>query len=166
MEQSRAAVRLQRVVATTVEAVADLTLVVEDPKGPKPTGEEVTYTLKIINRGSKAATDVNLLAQFSEGIEPTKVIGHQAEIVPGQVLLKPIARIDAGQELVVELKAVASAAGNHVFRAELTCSTPETRRLFEGTTKFFASTRAPSTTSPRAGQGNGGGGFQPGSSIR
>ena len=102
-------------VATTVEAVAELTLVVEDPKGPKPVGEAVTYTLRIKNRGSKAATDVNLLSQFSEGIEPTKVVGSEAELVPGQVIFKPIPRINAGEEAVLQITAVASTEGNHVF---------------------------------------------------
>ena len=134
-------------VATTVEAVADLALHVEDPKGPKPVGEEVTYTLRITNRGSKQATNVNLLCQFSEGIEPTRVRGAQAELAPGQVLFQPIARIDAGQEVVIEVTARSSKEGNITFRAELTCDTPETRRLFEATTRFFGSSRPSSTTS-------------------
>ncbi len=133
-------------VATVVEAVADLALAVDDPKGPKPVGDEVIYTLRITNRGSKAATDVKLLCQFSDGIEPTSTSGHPAELVPGQAMFRPIARIDAGQELVIEVRAKATKEGNHVFRAELTCDTPETRRVFEGTTKFFGSARS-STTS-------------------
>ena len=148
-------------IATTVEAVADLTLVVEDPKGPKPVGEEVTYTLRIKNRGSKAATSVNLLSQFSDGIEPSKVVGGKAEMVPGQVIFEPIRQIKAGEEVVLEIKAVASADGNHVFRTELTCDTPETRRLFEGTTRYFASARA--AQGPPA---SGGGGFRPSSIQR
>ena len=144
-------------VATRVEAVADLTLVVEDPKGPKPVGEEVTYTLRIKNRGSKAAAEVNLLSQFSEGIEPSKVVGGMAELVPGQVIFKPIPQIKPGEEIVVEIKAVASAEGNHVFRTELTCDQPEIRRLFEGTTRYFGSARAAKTPAPASS----GGGFQP-----
>ncbi len=144
-------------VATKVEAVADLTLVVDDPKGPKPVGEEVTYTLRIKNRGSKSATEVNLLSQFSDGIEPSKVVGGMAELVPGQVIFKPIPQIKPGEEVIVEIKAVASAEGNHVFRTELTCDTPETRRLFEGTTRFFGSARAAQSKPPASS----GGGFNP-----
>lgn len=139
-------------VETTVEAVADLTLNVEDPQGPKPIGEEVTYTLHITNRGSKQATDVRIVCQFSDGIEPTRVVGHPAELAPGQVIIQPIARIDAGQELVIEVKAKASRGENLTFRAELTCENPQTRRLFEGTTRFFSSNRSTTagTPSPRA----------------
>ncbi|MEC8346362.1 MAG: hypothetical protein VXZ63_14550, partial [Planctomycetota bacterium] len=67
----------------------------------------------------------------------------------------------AGEEVVLEIKAVASADGNHVFRTELTCDTPETRRLFEGTTRYFASARA--AQGPPA---SGGGGFRPSSIQR
>lgn len=131
----------EQVVATVVEAVADLVLTVEDPKGPKPVGEEVTYTLRITNRGTEAAVGVNLVCQFSEGIEPVRTIGHKAELVPGQAIFETIERIEAGKEMVIELKAAASSEGNHTFRAELTCDQPETRRLFEGTTRFFGATR-------------------------
>jgi len=55
------------------------------------------------------------------------------------VIFRPIAQIDAGQEIVVKVMAKATREGNHTFRAELTCDNPETRRLFEGTTKFFGS---------------------------
>lgn len=140
-------------VETLVEAVADLTLNVEDPQGPKPIGEEVTYTLHITNRGLKQATDVRIVCQFSEGIEPTRVVGQPAELAPGQVIIQPIARIDAGQEIVIEVKAKASKGDNLTFRAELTCENPQTRRLFEGTTRFFSSSRTNATAttpSPRA----------------
>ena len=124
-------------VATTVEALADLKLSVNDPQGPQPVGERVSYQLKIINRGTKAATAVKVTVQFSDGIEPVGVDGGRAEVVPGQVLFSDIDRIEAGAEVVLTVTARGDKAGNHIYRSTLTCDNPETRRVSEGTTRFF-----------------------------
>jgi uncharacterized repeat protein (TIGR01451 family) len=122
---------------TTVETVADLVLSVADPKGPLPTGEEVMYTINVRNRGSRSARGVNLVMQFSEGIEPHKVAGQDHRIVPGQVLFSPISQIDPGQELSFKVNAEAFRSGTHVFRAQLTCEDSDAREIAEGTTRFF-----------------------------
>jgi hypothetical protein len=126
------------VAVTCVEAIADLKLTVNDPQGPKPIGKDVVYELQIANRGTKAAQQVSVIAQFSEGIEPVAAEGGRAEIVPGQVLFHPVARIEAGQEVTLRVKARAETGGNHVFRAEVKCGDPETRLAAEDSTRFFA----------------------------
>ncbi len=67
-----------------VEAISDLKLTVIDPVAPAPIGKPVTYELVIVNRGSKPATGVKILAQFSNGIEPTEAEGHKHHIVRGR----------------------------------------------------------------------------------
>ncbi|MAR10023.1 MAG: hypothetical protein CL681_08625 [Blastopirellula sp.] len=125
--------------ATTVEAIADLQLVVHDPRGPIPTGEEVTYELHITNRGTTAANDIRVIAQFSEGIEPTQAGGQAARLLDdGQVLFQPIRRLAQGESMVLKINAKAIQAGLHRFRAELTCKDPETRLVSEDSTKYFA----------------------------
>jgi len=122
---------------TRVEAVADLALQVNDPKGPLPTGQDVVYEIKIKNRGSKAASSVNLVMQFSEGIEPVSASGQQHEINNGQVVFTPLETIEPGQEIVLKVSATATQAGTHIFRAQLDCAQSEEREVSEGTTKFY-----------------------------
>ena len=122
---------------TSVETVADLVLTVADPKGPLPTGEMVPYEIKVQNRGSKSAKGVNLVMQFSEGIEPIKAEGLEYKIVPGQVLFSPITQIDPGQEMSFKITAEAMKGGTHIFRAQLTCQDSDAREIAEGTTRFF-----------------------------
>ncbi len=136
---------------TTVETVADLVLTVADPKGPLPTGEDVMYTINIRNRGSRSARGLNLVMQFSEGIEPHKVAGHDHRIVPGQVLFSPISQIDPGQDLSFKVNAEAFKSGTHVFRAQLTCEDSDSREIAEGTTRFFGDDLAkPATATANA----------------
>ena len=122
---------------TTVETVADLVLSVADLKGPLPTGEEVPYTIKIRNRGSKAAKGVNLVMHFSDGIEPQSAKGLEHQIGPGKVIFSPIARIDPGQEMIFEVLAEANKSGTHIFRAQLTCKESDSHEVAEGTTRYF-----------------------------
>jgi uncharacterized repeat protein (TIGR01451 family) len=129
------------VLETEVEALADLELSVKDPKGPVPVAQQTKYEIVIRNRGAEAATGVEAVAYFSEGIEPLAVEGGGHEILPGQVIFDVIPTIGAGQEVSLMISAEASRAGNHSFRVELRCDSLDTRLAAEETTRFFADTQ-------------------------
>jgi len=135
-------------VVTRVEALADLKLEVNDPKGPIPIGEEVTYEIQITNRGTKSATQVQIVAQFSEGIEPIAAGGGRADLIPGQVVFQPISRIGPNEVTKLTIKARADTEGNHVFRAEVNCTDPQTKLIAEDTTRFFGEDKLGGPSSP------------------
>ena len=125
---------------TTVETVADLTLNVVDPRGPLPTGEDVTYELRIKNRGSKAATNIDVVMHFADGIEPTFAKGMKNQVSTGEVAFDPIPVIQPGQELVLTVVAQAEKSGTHVFRAQLSCDDSDSSEIAQGTTRFYGET--------------------------
>lgn len=127
---------------TQVEALADLKLVVNDPPGAVPVGKEVIYEVRVLNRGTKAASNVEITAFFSEGVEPTAIEGMQGSIAPGQVTAAPAASLAPGAELVLKIKAKADRPGNHIFRAVVQCTNPETRLAAEETTRFFGAAQS------------------------
>lgn len=141
------------VVNTRVEALADLVLSVEDPKGPLPINQDMSYTVRVKNRGSKAALNVQLAMQFSEGIEPIAATGSEFQIEPGQISFKEISQIEIDQEIVIKVTAKASQAGNMRFRAVLNSSDPKTEELAQGTTKFFGSEIGTNMASPTPNSG-------------
>ena len=106
-------------IATRVESIADLVLTVSDPVAPAPIATDVPYEIVIRNRGSKEATDVRAIAQFSHGVEPIRIEGQSGEVMTGQVLFDPIPRIGAGEEVRVRVIAQADRPGHHRFRAEI-----------------------------------------------
>lgn len=122
---------------TKVKALADLKLEVNDPKGPIALGADTVYELIIHNRGTKAAHDVHVVAQFSEGIEPIEATGGVARTVPGQVLFNPITRIEPGEQVKLKIVANADRAGTHRFRAEVKSTEPDTVLVAEESTYFF-----------------------------
>ena len=132
-------------IVTSVEALADLKLEVTDPKGPVPIGEDMMYEIHIINRGSRSAENIEILAFFSEGIEPVAVQGGQHEILPGQVIFRPIHTLAADSDIIYKIKARAGKSGNHIFRAEVNCQPLGTRLAAEETTYFFGEEVAATT---------------------
>ncbi|XZE20096.1 hypothetical protein SH449x_005432 [Pirellulaceae bacterium SH449] len=128
-----------------VDAIEDLKLAVIPPVAPAPVGQAVTYEIEIHNRGMKAAQEVAVIAQFSDGIEPVKVEGHTGQIVPGQVVFQTIPRIGPNERLTLKVFAKASTSGVHRFRAEVKGLNAEVDLVQEGSTRYVAS-GVPSST--------------------
>jgi len=135
---------------TQVEAIADLALEVNDPTGPVAVGKEITYLLRIENRGTKDAEGVEVVAYFSHGVEPISAEGGRHTIGPGQVAFEAIPALAAGREIVLSIKAHAETAGNHVFRAEVYCKSLGTRLVSEETTHFYDNRPVSASTPSRA----------------
>jgi uncharacterized repeat protein (TIGR01451 family) len=122
---------------TRVESLADLKLTVNDPQGAVAIGADVVYEIRIQNRGTKEAENIQVYGYFSEGVEPVSVGGWRGQLNEGEVILQTIPRIGAGQEMTVRISAQANRPGDHVFRAELECVDPETKLAVEEWTRFY-----------------------------
>ncbi|MEM7316627.1 MAG: hypothetical protein AAF497_26135 [Planctomycetota bacterium] len=135
--QSTHDISVNESIVTMVEALADLKLYVNDPQGAVPVGSESQYEVRIVNRGTKAAENVQVVGYFSDGVEPELIRGGRGEVSTGQVVFDPIQTIAPGQEVVFHITARASEPGNHVFRAEMQCRIPETRLATEEWTRYY-----------------------------
>ncbi len=136
-------------VQTLVEAVADLKLTLSDPPSPAPVGEEVAYELEISNQGKQSANQVRVIAQFSEGIEPSKAEGAEHKIVPGQVIFEPIAKIAPGEKVKLQVRALAAQAGVHRFRIEVQTEDQEVHHVLEESTRYMQTAARPTGTKLR-----------------
>ena len=122
---------------TKVIALADLKLEVTDPQGPLPIGESVLYEIRVRNRGTTAAENINIVGLFSEGIDPITIEGAQFTVRDGRVSFHPIKNLPAGREVLLRIHAQANQVGTHVFRTEVTCAELEIKLAAEETTRFF-----------------------------
>ncbi len=123
---------------TNVRGIADLKLLVNDSPGPVELGNLAIYEIEIVNRGTKAATDVQVVGQFGFGIEPVKTEGKRSELIPGQAIFDPIGSIGPGESIKLKVFAKADTAGRHKFRAVVQCATPETKLVQEEMTVFLS----------------------------
>jgi uncharacterized repeat protein (TIGR01451 family) len=124
---------------TKVVALADLKLDVSDPAGPVAVGDEAIYEIRVTNRGASAAADVNVVGLFSAGLEPEAIDGAPYTVSDGRVSFHTINKLPAGQNVVLEIRAKATEAGTHVFRAEVLCRDLEIKLAAEETTRFYDS---------------------------
>lgn len=122
---------------TDVVALADLKLEVSDPQGPLPIGESVVYEIRVRNRGTTGAENINIVGLFSEGIDPTTVEGAQYAVRDGRVSFHPIKSLPAGREVLLRINAKANKVGTHIFRTEVTCPKLDIKLAAEETTRFF-----------------------------
>ena len=122
---------------TEVVALADLKLEVNDPRGAQPTGEPVTYEIRVENRGSTEAMGISIVGLFSEGIDPISVEGAKSTIRDGRVSFQPIKRLPPGGKVLLRIRAAASQVGTHTFRAEVSCNDLDIKLASEETTRFF-----------------------------
>jgi hypothetical protein len=134
--------------STDVQAVADLALDVVDTAGPVPVGRPVTYEIHVKNRGLKAAEGVDVVAYFSEGIEPERAEGHAYEMQPGMAIFKMLNTVGPGQEKVLKVTARAQTAGNHRIRVEMQSKSPQTQLSHEDATFFYLDDTAETVMEP------------------
>jgi hypothetical protein len=64
-------------------------------------------------------------------------------VADGRVNFRTIEELPAGRELVLRIRARATAAGTHVFRAEVVCRDLEIKLAAEETTRFYADDTQP-----------------------
>lgn len=140
---STASLADEKTVETNVVALADLKLDIVDPSGPVAVGTQAIYEIHIRNRGANAAKEVNVVALFSEGIEPEQAEGAMYSVADGRVTFKPIDEVPAGREVVLKIRSHAVQPGTHVFRAEVVCRDLDTKLAAEETTRFYADDVAP-----------------------
>jgi uncharacterized repeat protein (TIGR01451 family) len=125
------------VATTRIDSVANLVMEVKDPVEPVAVGEETNYEVRLRNRGTKEAENVEVFVYFSRGIEPIAAEGAPNRLLPGQVIFMPIPSVAAGAEVTLKMRAKAEVAGNHVFRVETHCKPLGARLVRETTNLFF-----------------------------
>lgn len=119
------------------EAIADLRMEIENPNGPIEVGNEAVFTINVVNRGTKTAEDVEVVAAFSRGLEPYAIEGGNGTMSDGQVIFDKIPTISAGQTITLKVKGKAESAGNHRMRTEVICNAVNTHLIYEQMTYFY-----------------------------
>ncbi|MHB0959266.1 MAG: hypothetical protein ACYC0X_23660 [Pirellulaceae bacterium] len=103
-----------------VEGLAELSFSVADVADPIEVGSDTAYEIRVLNRGSKADSDIRLLAELPPGITPTRGDGPvQATVQGGQVVFSPLARLAPNEEAIYKIHATGEATGDHVIRVQL-----------------------------------------------
>ena len=98
----------------TVEHLIDVFFDIDDVVDPIEVGAGTSYRIRVLNQGTKTATNVRIKLDFPPGLQPTDVDGNLRNQINGQtVLFEPISTMRPGDELGVTVRATGKSAGDH-----------------------------------------------------
>ena len=98
----------------SVEHLVDVFFDIDDIIDPIEVGSTTAYKLRIVNQGTKTATNIQLSVEFPRGIQPTAVEGNiNSEIRGQQIAFSPITSMNPGDELELTLRGKGLLPGDH-----------------------------------------------------
>ena len=123
----------------TVEHLIDVFFDIDDVIDPIEIGSTTSYRMRILNQGTKAASNVQLQVDFPPGLTPESVDGNLRHQITGQrVVFEPIGSLPPGQELTMSVTARGKAAGDHRVVANLRADGRDVAISKEDTTRVYS----------------------------
>lgn len=121
-----------------VEHLIDVFFDIDDQVDPIEIGSSTNYQVRLVNQGTKVATNVRVQIDFPPGISPTGVQGNLPNEIRGQqVFFAPISSLNPGQELKFTVAAKGVTAGDHRIALRLQTDGRETPVAKEETTRVY-----------------------------
>lgn len=124
---------------TRVDGSASLVLDISDKHDPIEVGRTTDYVIRVKNKGTKAATNVGVSCELSQGVEFVSARGPGQSLAEnGLVVFRSIPSLPPGQEVTFTVSVQGKTEGNHRFRARLASDSISDPLIFEELTKFYA----------------------------
>ncbi len=122
-----------------VEGIAAILFQVADHLDPIGSGGETTYEIRVINQGTKAATNVQIAAMLPPELQPLAAEGPTRYAVDGnRVFFEGLATLAPKAETVYRIKAKALRPGDLRVRFQLKTDDMQTPVTKEESTRVFA----------------------------
>ncbi|HWB11518.1 MAG TPA: hypothetical protein VG826_19970 [Pirellulales bacterium] len=123
----------------TVEGVAAILFQLADEADPIEVGGETTYEIKVVNQGSKAATNVQLVAIFPPQLKPRTAHGPTRDSVVGQeVRFQPLGRLAPKAETTYQIRAQGLEPGDLRVQVQLLTDEMQSPVTKEESTRVYA----------------------------
>ncbi len=122
-----------------VEGLSALMFEVIDVKGLIEIGGETTYEIRVQNQGSKAATNVQIVAIMPAGIRPTSGQGETRHSIQGErVLFAPLPQLAPKAETTFRIQAQGVRPGDQRVRVQITSDDLQQPITKEVSTRVYA----------------------------
>lgn len=121
-----------------VEGVAAILFQLGDVDDPIEVGGETTYEIRVVNQGSKAASNVQVVAIFPRELKPRSAKGPTRYAVEGQqVRFQPLGRLAPKDETVYQVRAQGLAPGDLRVQVQLMTDEMQSPVTKEESTRVF-----------------------------
>lgn len=122
-----------------VEHLVDVFFDIDDVIDHIEVGSETQYQVRVVNQGTKTATNVRLQLDFSNGIRPKNVEGSLQSQIQGQrVTFAPITSMNPGDEIKVTVVATGTNPGEHKVIASMMTDGRQSQIAKEETTQVYS----------------------------
>jgi uncharacterized repeat protein (TIGR01451 family) len=122
-----------------VEGIAGTSFEVVDASDPIEIGGDTIYEIRVVNQGTKASTNIHVVAIVPDGMQPTAADGPVGHAVQGsQIVFEPLDRLAPKAETTYRLKVQAKVAGDLRLRVQVTSDDMRTPVTKEESTRVYA----------------------------
>ena len=122
-----------------VEGIAAILFELVDVHDPIEVGGETSYEIRVINQGSKSASNVRVVALFPPQMQPVGAEGPARHVIDGQrVLFDPVGQLGPKADMTYTVKAKALAAGDLRLRVQVVTDENRTPITREESTRVYS----------------------------
>lgn len=122
-----------------VEGLAAIMFEVVDVDDPIEVGGKTSYEIRVVNQGSKTATNLRVTAVLSPGMTATNAAGPtQHQIGQGQVVFAPLARLAPKADTTFRVDVQGLQPGDQRFRVQVTTDEVQQPITKEESTRVYA----------------------------
>ena len=122
----------------SVDTLAELTFSITDDSDPIEVGSDVTYEIRINNRGSRDDADVRLQMMLPAGLQLVRSDSEASTNDRGLIAFAPTLTLPAGQEIVHRVVVRGLQPGTHIVKAMVTSQQSTTQVMKEESTMVYA----------------------------
>lgn len=125
--------------AIRVEGIAALLFTLQDQVDPIEVGGQTSYLVRVVNQGSKDATNVQISAAVPNGMRPLEAEGPTTEqIQDQQIVFAPIDRLPAKGEVTYKILVQGTEANDYRIRVRMTSDDIATPVIKEESTRVYS----------------------------
>jgi uncharacterized repeat protein (TIGR01451 family) len=123
----------------TIEGVAAILFQLADLADPIEVGGETSYEIRVVNQGSKAATNVRVVAVFPRELKPRSAEGQTRYTIEGQeVRFQPLAKLAPKADTTFQIRAQGLEPGDLRVQVQLMTDEMEGPVTKEESTRVYA----------------------------
>jgi uncharacterized repeat protein (TIGR01451 family) len=123
---------------TQIEGISALLLEVVDVADPIEVGAETVYEIRVTNQGSKVATNIQIVAELPQEMQPLDTKGPVSARIDGRsVTFGLLPRLGPRAEAIYRVKVRGNDAGDLRFRAKMTSDVLQSPVVKEESTRVY-----------------------------
>lgn len=133
-------VRNESAVQTRVEGLSNLQLEVSNADNPVEVGADATYEIRLLNSGTKAESNVEVVCTMPDGVEfrdAKSAAGSKARTENRDVIFEPLGRLAPRAEVIYRVTVQGRLPGDVRFRVRVRAEGMTDALIREETTKFY-----------------------------